>query len=159
MKLDSNITAIVTGGASGLGEATVRLLAEKGVKCGIFDLNEEKGEAVAKDVGGAFAKVNVTSDEEVDAGFAKIREALGQELRLPAVHGSEVEEELLVLHGGGLLEAAPDPREDDGLAVDDHENAPAHLHGLEEGGVFRVRCDVRGELMLVVGIRADLGLN
>ena len=79
MKLDSNITAIVTGGASGLGEATVRLLAEKGVKCGIFDLNEEKGEAVAKEVGGAFAKVNVTSDEEVDAGFAKIREALGQE--------------------------------------------------------------------------------
>ena len=67
MKLDSNITAIVTGGASGLGEATVRLLAEKGVKCGIFDLNEEKGEAVAKDVSGAFAKVNVTSDEEVDA--------------------------------------------------------------------------------------------
>ena len=46
MKLDSNITAIVTGGASGLGEATVRLLAEKGVKCGIFDLNEEKGEAL-----------------------------------------------------------------------------------------------------------------
>ena len=79
MKLDSNITAIVTGGASGLGEATVRLLAESGVKCGIFDLNEERGEAVAKDVGGAFAKVNVTSDEEVDAGFAKIRDALGQE--------------------------------------------------------------------------------
>lgn len=79
MKLDSNITAIVTGGASGLGEATVRMLAEKGVKCGIFDLNEEKGEAVAKEVGGAFAKVNVTSDEDVDAGFAKIRAALGQE--------------------------------------------------------------------------------
>ena len=56
MKLDSNITAIVTGGASGLGEATVRLLAEKGVKCGIFDLNEEKGEAVAKDVGGALPR-------------------------------------------------------------------------------------------------------
>ena len=79
MKLDSNITAIVTGGASGLGEATVRMLAEKGVKCGIFDMNEEKGEAVAKDVGGVFAKVNVTSDDDVDAGFAKIRAALGQE--------------------------------------------------------------------------------
>ncbi|MDC3402162.1 SDR family NAD(P)-dependent oxidoreductase [Alphaproteobacteria bacterium] len=79
MKLDSNITAIVTGGASGLGEATVRMLASKGVKCGIFDLNEERGEAVAKEVGGAFAKVNVTSDEDVDAGFAKIRAALGQE--------------------------------------------------------------------------------
>ena len=79
MKLDSNITAVITGGASGLGEATARALAEKGVKVGIFDLNEEKGEAVAKELGGAFAKVNVTSEEDVDAGFAKIREALGQE--------------------------------------------------------------------------------
>ncbi|MGB0342569.1 MAG: SDR family NAD(P)-dependent oxidoreductase [Parvibaculales bacterium] len=79
MKLDSNITAIITGGASGLGEATARMLAEKGVKIGIFDLNEEKGEAVAAELGGCFAKVNVTSEEEVDAGFAKIREALGQE--------------------------------------------------------------------------------
>ena len=52
MKLDSNITAIVTGGASGLGEATARMLAEKGVKIGIFDLNEERGEAVASELGG-----------------------------------------------------------------------------------------------------------
>lgn len=79
MKLDSNITAIITGGASGLGEATARALAAHGVKVGIFDLNEEKGEAVAKELGGAFAKVNVTSEDQVDAGFAKIRGALGQE--------------------------------------------------------------------------------
>ena len=79
MKLDSNITAIITGGASGLGEATARALASHGVKVGIFDLNEEKGEAVAAELGGAFAKVNVTSEEDVDAGFAKIRGALGQE--------------------------------------------------------------------------------
>ena len=79
MKLDSNITAIITGGASGLGEATARLLAEQGVRVGIFDLNEERGEAVAKELDGGFAKVNVTNEEEVDAGFAKIRGALGQE--------------------------------------------------------------------------------
>lgn len=79
MKLDSNITAIITGGASGLGEATARKMAAQGVKIGIFDLNEEKGEAVAKELGGSFAKVNVTSEEEVDAGFAKIRGDLGQE--------------------------------------------------------------------------------
>ena len=42
-------------------------------------MNEEKGEAVAKDIGGIFCKVNVTSDEDVDAGFAKAREAHGQE--------------------------------------------------------------------------------
>lgn len=79
MKLDSNITAIITGGASGLGAATARALASHGVKIGIFDLNEEKGEAIAAELGGLFAVVNVTSDEQVDAGFAKIRGVLGQE--------------------------------------------------------------------------------
>jgi NAD(P)-dependent dehydrogenase (short-subunit alcohol dehydrogenase family) len=79
MKLDSSISAVVTGGASGLGEATVRALAAHGVKCAIFDMNEAKGEAVAKEVGGVYCKCNVTSDEEVDAAFAKAREAIGQE--------------------------------------------------------------------------------
>ena len=79
MKLDSSISAVVTGGASGLGEATVRALAAHGVKCAIFDMNEAKGEAVAKEVGGVFCKCNVTSDEEVDAAFAKARAAHGQE--------------------------------------------------------------------------------
>ena len=79
MKLDSSISAVVTGGASGLGEATARALASHGVKVAIFDMNEAKGEAVAADIGGVFCKVNVTSDEEVDAGFAKARAAIGQE--------------------------------------------------------------------------------
>jgi NAD(P)-dependent dehydrogenase (short-subunit alcohol dehydrogenase family) len=79
MKLDSSISAVVTGGASGLGEATARLLASQGVKVAIFDMNEAKGEAVAKDLGGVFCKVNVTSDDEVDAAFAKARAANGQE--------------------------------------------------------------------------------
>lgn len=79
MEVSSNTPAVVTGGASGLGEATARALAAKGAKVAIFDMNEEKGEAVAKDIGGIFCKVNVTSDEDVDAGFAKAREAHGQE--------------------------------------------------------------------------------
>ncbi|MDR3510783.1 MAG: SDR family NAD(P)-dependent oxidoreductase [Caulobacteraceae bacterium] len=79
MKLDSSISAIVTGGASGLGEATVRALAAHGVKVAVFDMNEAKGEAVAKDVGGVFCKCNVTSEEDVDAAFAKARAAHGQE--------------------------------------------------------------------------------
>ena len=79
MQLDNSITAIITGGASGLGAATARALASHGVKIGIFDMNEEKGEAMAKEIGGVFANVNVTSDEQVDAGFEKIRGALGQE--------------------------------------------------------------------------------
>ncbi|MET0545980.1 MAG: SDR family NAD(P)-dependent oxidoreductase [Caulobacterales bacterium] len=77
MKLDSSIAAIVTGGASGLGEATVRALASKGVKAAIFDLNAERGEAVAAEVNGIFCKVNVTSDESVEAGFAKAAAAHG----------------------------------------------------------------------------------
>ena len=79
MKLDSSIAAVVTGGASGLGEATVRALVAQGVKVAIFDMNEAKGEAVAKELGGVFCKVNVTSEEDVDAGFAKARAAIGQE--------------------------------------------------------------------------------
>ena len=79
MKLDSSISAIITGGASGLGAATARLLASQGVKIGIFDLQEDKGEALAKELGGAFAKVNVTDEASVDAGFAKLRAANGQE--------------------------------------------------------------------------------
>ncbi len=79
MKLDSSVAAVVTGGASGLGAATARALASYGVKVALFDFNEEKGEAVAKEIGGVFCKVDVTSDEQVDAGFAKARAAHGQE--------------------------------------------------------------------------------
>ena len=79
MKLDSTVAAVVTGGASGLGEATARALAAKGVKVAIFDLQADKGEALAAEIGGVFCNVNVTSDESVDAGFAKARARHGQE--------------------------------------------------------------------------------
>jgi NAD(P)-dependent dehydrogenase (short-subunit alcohol dehydrogenase family) len=79
MELNSNISAVITGGASGLGAATARHLASHGVKVAIFDLNAEKGEAVAKALGGVFCNVNVTSDESVDEGFRKSRAAIGQE--------------------------------------------------------------------------------
>ena len=79
MKLSSDISAVVTGGASGLGAATARRLAKHGVKVALFDLNAEAGEALAKEIGGVFCKVDVTSEEQVDAGFAKARAAIGQE--------------------------------------------------------------------------------
>lgn len=79
MKLDSTVSAVVTGGASGLGAATARALAAKGVKVAIFDLQEEKGLAIAAELGGIFCEVNVTDDASVDAGFAKARAAHGQE--------------------------------------------------------------------------------
>ena len=79
MKLDGSVSAVVTGGASGLGAATARALAAKGVKVAIFDMQEDKGKAMADEIGGVFCEVNVTSDESVDAGFAKARAAIGQE--------------------------------------------------------------------------------
>ncbi len=79
MKLNSTVSAVVTGGASGLGAATARALAAKGVKVAIFDLQEEKGLAIAAELGGIFCECNVTDDASVDAAFAKAREAHGQE--------------------------------------------------------------------------------
>ena len=79
MKLDSSIAAVVTGGASGLGEASARALAAKGARVAVFDLNEERGTAVANDIGGTFCKVDVSDEASVDAGFAKARAAHGQE--------------------------------------------------------------------------------
>src|SRR6476659_10711745 len=71
--------AVVTGGASGLGEATARELARRGAKVAVFDRDQERGEKVANEIGGVFCEVDVTSDEKVAAAFAKAREAHGQE--------------------------------------------------------------------------------
>ncbi|HMB10676.1 SDR family NAD(P)-dependent oxidoreductase [Saliniramus sp.] len=79
MKLDNTMAAIVTGGASGLGEGTARMLAGHGVKVTLFDLNEERGEAIARDIGGLFVKVDVTDDASLEAGFARARAAHGIE--------------------------------------------------------------------------------
>ncbi|MES2903126.1 MAG: SDR family NAD(P)-dependent oxidoreductase [Pseudomonadota bacterium] len=73
------IAAVVTGGASGLGEATARALAAKGAKVAVFDRDADKGEKVAAEIGGIFCEVDVLSDEKVTAAFAKAREAHGQE--------------------------------------------------------------------------------
>ncbi|MCB2078341.1 MAG: SDR family oxidoreductase [Novosphingobium sp.] len=79
MKIDSGISAVVTGGASGLGLATVQALRAAGGKVAIFDLNAEAGEKAAADTGSVFCEANVLSDESLDAAFARAREANGQE--------------------------------------------------------------------------------
>ncbi|AOK30995.1 MULTISPECIES: SDR family NAD(P)-dependent oxidoreductase [Burkholderia] len=79
MKIDSSVSAVITGGASGLGAATARRLAAQGAKVALFDLNIEQGEALARELGGVFCRVDVTSDTEVDAAFARSRAAIGQE--------------------------------------------------------------------------------
>ncbi len=79
MKIGSNTPAIVTGGASGLGEATARMLAAEGAKVAIFDMQKERGEKVASEIGGLFCEVDVTNEASVDAGLVKARAAHGQE--------------------------------------------------------------------------------
>ena len=69
--------AIVTGGASGLGEATARALAAKGAKVAIFDMNAEAGEAVAKDIGGIFCECTVFDAASGEAAVAKAAAAHG----------------------------------------------------------------------------------
>jgi NAD(P)-dependent dehydrogenase (short-subunit alcohol dehydrogenase family) len=58
-------SAIVTGGASGLGEATARLLTERGALVAVVDVNDSAGEALAKKLGGVFVHTDVTSPEDV----------------------------------------------------------------------------------------------
>jgi len=66
----SQSSSIVTGGASGIGEATARQLAEAGSKVVIADLNEERGQQVAAEIGGVFVKCDVTKTEDADAVVA-----------------------------------------------------------------------------------------
>jgi NAD(P)-dependent dehydrogenase (short-subunit alcohol dehydrogenase family) len=75
----NGVTAVVTGAASGLGEATARELARRGAKVAILDRDAGRGEKIAAELGGIFCEVDVTSDEKVAAAFAKAREAHGQE--------------------------------------------------------------------------------
>jgi len=79
MELNSSVSAVITGGASGLGEATARALTKHGVKVALFDLQKDKGETLAAEIGAVFCEVNVTNDESVAAGFVKARAANGQE--------------------------------------------------------------------------------
>jgi NAD(P)-dependent dehydrogenase (short-subunit alcohol dehydrogenase family) len=90
MKLDASVSAIVTGGASGLGEATVRALRAQGVKVAIFDMNDATGKATAERTGSIFCNVNVTDEASVDAGFAAARKANGQERVLVNCAGTGV---------------------------------------------------------------------
>ena len=58
-------SAIVTGGASGIGAASARLLAARGAKVVVADLQEDKGTALADEIGGAFCKVDVTKTDDI----------------------------------------------------------------------------------------------
>lgn len=71
------LAAIVTGGASGLGQATAQRLAACGAKVAIFDLDRERGEATAVAIGGLFIATDVTDEASVDAALAQAEEMHG----------------------------------------------------------------------------------
>lgn len=71
------LPAIVTGGASGLGEGTARALAEAGAKVTVIDLNQEALDKVAADIGGLAISADVTDAAQMEAAVAKAREAHG----------------------------------------------------------------------------------
>jgi len=79
MKIDETTGVIVTGGASGLGEATARFFAAMGAKVALFDMNAERGDALASQLGCTFCETNVTDEASVDAALEKARAANGQE--------------------------------------------------------------------------------
>ena len=79
MELGKDIAAVVTGGASGLGEATARMLAEAGCKVAILDMNASRGESVATEIGGIFCVCDVTDPGSVGEALATARGANGQE--------------------------------------------------------------------------------
>jgi NAD(P)-dependent dehydrogenase (short-subunit alcohol dehydrogenase family) len=82
MKLNG-INALIAGGASGLGEATARALAERGARVAIVDLNEDKANDLAQELGDSAVafKADVTNEDEVQAAVDGAKETLG-ELRL-----------------------------------------------------------------------------
>jgi len=76
VKIDG-VAAIVTGGASGLGGATARLLAREGAKVAIFDLDDEVGSGAAEEIGGKFLRVNVSDEVAVADALATAEAAHG----------------------------------------------------------------------------------
>ena len=90
MNIDDSIAAVVTGGASGLGESVVRALAATGARVAVFDVNAELGASIANELGVAFCEVDVSSDESVEKGFRAARAANGQERILVNCAGTAV---------------------------------------------------------------------
>ncbi len=79
MQMNSEISAIVSGGASGLGAAVAEHLSGLGVRVGILDLNEADGTRLAERIGGAFGQVDVTDASSVSKALSTVRAEIGQE--------------------------------------------------------------------------------
>lgn len=74
----SGQVAIITGGSSGLGEATARALAAKGAKVAILDVAEQRAQKVAEELGGIGVKCDVSSEDSAKAAIDRVAETLGE---------------------------------------------------------------------------------
>ena len=77
MKL-SNTAAVITGGASGLGEATARYFASQGAQVTLLDRDAERGPKIAEEIGGHFAQTDVTDEASVAAAIAHAMDKMGK---------------------------------------------------------------------------------
>jgi len=101
----SGVSAIVTGGASGLGGATAEALAGAGAKVAIWDLNEEKGREHAATLGGAFFPVDVSSEDSVAEALAGTVSAHGTPSVLVNCAGIAIGEKTVGKNGPHRLES------------------------------------------------------
>lgn len=106
MKLTETV-AVVTGGASGLGEATVRNIINQGGKAVIFDLQTERGEKLAKELGenAKFVEVDVTNEASVNAGLDKAIDTFGRVNALVNCAGIAIAERTVGREGAHHLDA------------------------------------------------------
>lgn len=79
MKNTDKMSAVITGGASGLGAAVAKLLSTKGIKVALLDMNAEAGEALATELGGVFCQTDVSDQKSVTDALTKARDTNGQE--------------------------------------------------------------------------------
>ena len=73
----SGLAAVVTGGASGLGEATARALAAAGAKVSVLDMNKDGAEKIAGEIGGTAFSCDVSNAESLESAVAGAAEAHG----------------------------------------------------------------------------------
>ncbi len=98
-------SAIVTGGASGLGAATAEALHASGCKLALWDMNAEKGEALAEKLGGVFCAVNVADEASVKAGLEKTLAAIGTPRVLVNCAGIAIGEKTIGKNGPHKLDS------------------------------------------------------
>jgi len=99
------ISAIITGGASGLGAATAQALESQGAKVALWDLNAEKGEALAKTLGGVFCETDVADEASVAASLEKTIAAHGTPSVLVNCAGIAIGEKTVGKNGPHRLES------------------------------------------------------